>query len=141
MIALPIPQSFGQRPPIDIDPRVGYSMDPDDEDPLAMHVMAVESLERRLKSEEIEPQELGVLALNRKHWVEQALSEERSIQPHILPPGVGILYSIDELLSDETPEVRMLLNLIDRLDDVIKECDRRHRFNNMIGDIGKWEIL
>ena len=103
------------RPPFDGGPPLTtFAPDPDgpDENYLVNRARRmVEDAERAARSSECDAVDVMALIQDVEEWIERMLDRERSISPTILPPGVGILMAMDEVLEPETEAVAAYIRL------------------------------
>ena len=93
----------------------------------------VEDAERAARSSECDAVDVMALIQDVEEWIERMLDRERSISPTILPPGVGILMAMDEVLEPETEAVAAYIRLLGRLEQIkgplLKELSFRRLFD------------
>ena len=125
------------RPPFDGGPPLTtFAPDPDgpDENYLVNRARRmVEDAERAARSSECDAVDVMALIQDVEEWIERMLDRERSISPTILPPGVGILMAMDEVLEPETEAVAAYIRLLGRLEQIkgplLKELSFRRLFD------------
>lgn len=132
---VPLTKPCAGRPPVDGGPPLTtYAPDPDgpDENYLVNRARrAVDQIERDALSSECDAADILPVIENLQQWIEFLLSRERSVSPTILPPGVGILYALDDVLEPETEAVQAYLRLIERLDQIKGPIEKELSFRKL----------
>lgn len=69
-------------------------------------------------------------------WIEHLLELERTVSPTILPPGIGILYAMDDVLDPESEAVSAYLRLLDRLEVLKGPLEKELSFRRLFDGWG-----
>jgi hypothetical protein len=78
----------------------------------------ITDLERLADRNDADPDDLMALFCEMKAWLVRLLDMERSLNPSVLPPGLGALYSIDYLMEEDNDDVIAYIRLLNRLDQI-----------------------
>lgn len=91
----------------------------------------VDDVERTLRNSETEPEDALAYLHSVKRWLLELLERERMVAPTVLPPGIGILYSLDEMLEAETDAEAVYVRLLERLEDLSKPLEKEVSFRRL----------
>ncbi|MBS1718530.1 MAG: hypothetical protein JSS72_12445 [Armatimonadetes bacterium] len=142
MSATLLPQSFGSRIPPGICPPVTY----DGGDPEWSHQFlealsrSVSAVEKMLEDHALEPDDIISSCEFWRATINGHLAAIRMVSLPQLPPGLGVLHSMDEILDLSDPLERPLLNLLERIEAIYRTAVSRKDFNHLLGPCDNWEF-